>query len=142
MYSRPGKGILTLQRDMIIPRIGNPELLLRHIDAFVEVQVGRVLTPDDAEVQAELLHKVRVGGHLDFGGAAGVVELLEPGVAVVVGHAFGSGNKIERMTEEKRRRAHIAIRAKLRKSAPMTVKHPETPFPDHRIRFPPPPAGG
>lgn len=119
-------------------------MLLRNINTFVKVQVGSVLTPDDAEVETVLLYKVLVCGYLDLGGSASVVKLLEVGVLVIVGHALGAEGEIPRSAVNVKEQVltHMAIRPKFSKFAPITVKHPETPFPDHRILFPPFPAGG
>jgi hypothetical protein len=59
--------VRTLQGDVIIPSIGNPELLLRNVYTFVQVQVGSILSSDDTEIETKVLGRGRIGGDLDLG---------------------------------------------------------------------------
>lgn len=75
---------------MVITSIGDPELLLGHIDTLVQVQVGAVLSSNDTEVETEVLSGVGVGSDLDLGGTSGVGESLQVGELIGRGHTFGA----------------------------------------------------
>jgi hypothetical protein len=90
----------TLQRNVVVSSVRDPELLLGNIHTFVQVQVGAILSSNDTEVEAEVLARRRVGCDLDLGRASGVGESLEVGVSVGRGHALGAARRT--ISEEER----------------------------------------
>jgi hypothetical protein len=137
---------------VVITSVGDPELLLRYIDTLVQVQVGPVLSSNNAEVETKVLRRVRVCGDLDLGGSPGVGESLQVGELIGRGHTVGAIEKEPRRGDPSAKETemvkvipaptHIAIRPKLVKSASMTVRHPDTPLLDQRICCPSVEAGG
>jgi hypothetical protein len=81
---------LTLERNVIITSISNPELLLRYIDTLVQVQVGPIPSSNGPEVETKVLCRVRVGGDLDLGGSSGVGESLQVGELIGRVHTLGA----------------------------------------------------
>jgi hypothetical protein len=82
---------LTFQRNVVISGVRDPELLLRHVNALVQVKVCTILSSNNTEVKTEI-ESAGGGGDLDLGRAPRIGELLKVGVRVGVVHTGGNGD--------------------------------------------------